>query len=259
MQILEQLLHEIEILVLPTIILIVILFYIPYFFSKKARTTFFRLLYFSVAIYLFITNKDSSIIYNQNLIVALALIIPQLGFIVRFIRETIETIKRMTANTYYFFITIYYKILRAINFIKSVFTKIFNLFSGSKRKKEYQDNSYQEKRYYKESKFGSDEKFSSEDNSNYSYKEEQKQSYQEKESNYYKEEKSYSGLDRFDSGDDYIILGVGSDDDLATIKKAYRELMKEYHPDIHPDNKLYEEITQKINSAYANLKDIHKN
>ena len=33
-------------------------------------------------------------------------------------------------------------------------------------------------------------------------------------------------------GDAYKLLGVNSSDDLTTIKKAYRKLVREYHPDI---------------------------
>lgn len=51
----------------------------------------------------------------------------------------------------------------------------------------------------------------------------------------------------------YEILGVPENADEATIKKAYRELVKKYHPDNYKDNPLAdlaEEKLQEINEAY---------
>jgi DnaJ like chaperone protein len=61
----------------------------------------------------------------------------------------------------------------------------------------------------------------------------------------------------------YKILGVKEDDDMNTIKKAYRKLIREYHPDIissqDKDESYMEEATaktQEINQAYQTIKDI---
>jgi len=61
--------------------------------------------------------------------------------------------------------------------------------------------------------------------------------------------------------DAYKILGVSPDDDMATIKKAYRKLVREYHPDIiksqGKDEAYMQEATQKtqeINAAYEMIK-----
>ena len=43
------------------------------------------------------------------------------------------------------------------------------------------------------------------------------------------------------SKDYYNILGVGKNADETEIKKAYRKLSKEHHPDLNPDNKESEE------------------
>lgn len=63
----------------------------------------------------------------------------------------------------------------------------------------------------------------------------------------------------------YEILGVKESDDMTTIKKAYRKLIREYHPDIissqNKDETYMEEATaktQEINQAYQVIKDIKK-
>ena len=64
--------------------------------------------------------------------------------------------------------------------------------------------------------------------------------------------------------DFHEVLGVAKDADFATIKKAYRRLVKENHPDIISGKGLGEEEIQKatiklqeINEAYEELKKLH--
>lgn len=63
----------------------------------------------------------------------------------------------------------------------------------------------------------------------------------------------------------YEILGVNENDDMNTIKKAYRKLIREYHPDIissqDKDESYMEEATaktQEINQAYQVIKELRK-
>ena len=63
----------------------------------------------------------------------------------------------------------------------------------------------------------------------------------------------------------YEILGVKESDDMDTIKKAYRKLIREFHPDIissqNKDESYMEEATaktQEINQAYQVIKDEKK-
>ena len=56
----------------------------------------------------------------------------------------------------------------------------------------------------------------------------------------------------------YEILGVPRDASQADIKKAYRQLVKQYHPDAHPGDKSVEEKFKKINAAYTVLNDPEK-
>lgn len=61
--------------------------------------------------------------------------------------------------------------------------------------------------------------------------------------------------------DAYRLLGVSANDDLGSIKKAYRKLVREYHPDIIKSQGKSEEYmkeatakTQEINQAYEMIK-----
>ncbi len=56
----------------------------------------------------------------------------------------------------------------------------------------------------------------------------------------------------------YEVLGVPRDATQADIKKAYRKLVHQYHPDSHPGDKDVEEKFKKINAAYSVLNDPEK-
>lgn len=58
--------------------------------------------------------------------------------------------------------------------------------------------------------------------------------------------------------DYYKILGVGRDADVNTIKKAYRKLAMEYHPDRNKGDKEAEEKFKELSEAYAVLSDPQK-
>ena len=62
--------------------------------------------------------------------------------------------------------------------------------------------------------------------------------------------------------DAYKVLGVNAGDDMKVIKKAYRKLVREYHPDIIASQGKSEQYmqeatkkTQEINQAYEMIKD----
>ena len=50
--------------------------------------------------------------------------------------------------------------------------------------------------------------------------------------------------------DYYEVLGVGRDADAEEIKKAYKKLAKQYHPDLNPDSKTAEDNFKEVNEAY---------
>jgi molecular chaperone DnaJ len=58
--------------------------------------------------------------------------------------------------------------------------------------------------------------------------------------------------------DYYSVLGVSKTATAEEIKKAYRKLALEHHPDRNPDNPEAEEKLKKINEAYAVLSDPQK-
>jgi len=61
-----------------------------------------------------------------------------------------------------------------------------------------------------------------------------------------------------DKRDYYEVLGVDKNADEATIKKAFRQLAKKYHPDMNPDNPEAEEKFKEVQEAYAVLSDADK-
>lgn len=61
-----------------------------------------------------------------------------------------------------------------------------------------------------------------------------------------------------DFKDYYEILGVSSDAEMNEIKKVYKTLAKQYHPDKNPGNKEAEQRFKEINEAYHAISDPEK-
>ena len=54
----------------------------------------------------------------------------------------------------------------------------------------------------------------------------------------------------------FVIMGLEFDDDLKTIQKKFKTLVKKFHPDKHSGSKKYEDKLKKITIAYSHLKMI---
>jgi len=61
-----------------------------------------------------------------------------------------------------------------------------------------------------------------------------------------------------DKRDYYEVLGVSKDASAEELKKAYRKITKENHPDLHPGDKACEERFKEANEAYEILSDEEK-
>ena len=58
--------------------------------------------------------------------------------------------------------------------------------------------------------------------------------------------------------DFYQLLGVSKSSTQDEIKKAYRKLAMQYHPDKNPGNKKAEDKFKEISEAYEVLSDVEK-
>jgi molecular chaperone DnaJ len=59
--------------------------------------------------------------------------------------------------------------------------------------------------------------------------------------------------------DPYKILGVSPDATDEEIKRAYRRLAKQYHPDLNPGDEAAAKKMQEVNAAYEQIKNPEKN
>ena len=55
--------------------------------------------------------------------------------------------------------------------------------------------------------------------------------------------------------DPYKVLGVSPDASDEEIKRAYRKLAKQYHPDLNPGDEVAAKKMQQINAAYDQIKN----
>lgn len=53
--------------------------------------------------------------------------------------------------------------------------------------------------------------------------------------------------------DPYSVLGISQGADDETIKKAYRQKCKQYHPDLHPDDPTCEDKFKEVQAAYSEI------
>ena len=58
--------------------------------------------------------------------------------------------------------------------------------------------------------------------------------------------------------DPYKVLGVSPDASDEEIKRAYRKLAKQYHPDLNPGDPVAAKKMQQVNAAYEQIKNPEK-
>ena len=58
--------------------------------------------------------------------------------------------------------------------------------------------------------------------------------------------------------DPYKVLGVSPDASDEEIQKAYRRLVKKYHPDVNPGDESAEKKMREINAAYDQIRNIRE-
>ena len=59
--------------------------------------------------------------------------------------------------------------------------------------------------------------------------------------------------------DPYSVLGITPGADDETIKKAYRQKCKQYHPDLHPNDPTAEEHFKEVQAAYSEIMRMKQN
>lgn len=227
-----------------------------WFISHYAKNNMPRLIWIGIGIYVIVGAMESgSVIFNLTTYFGLGLILPHIIFLYEWIKEVINTFKLLTKDTYYFFLTVYYKVRNTFYWFIDFYEKIQAFFSGRKNKKAYEkfykdDYTYEEpKRQHKQERTYEEPK----------QEQKKEQTHKQKETPKSESKKDYGKHGRFDSKDPYVVLGVSRSDDLTTIKKARRALQKQYHTDKHHDKsaevlKKYTEITQLINNAWDEIK-----
>ena len=241
-------------------IVLALVFFIPFFISKWFKHIFFRIIAVVIGFAYLEQWGQTTITKDFNFLVGIALIIPHIKYFFDLVKDTVFNIfmfllalfiqlKNATVNTYFFFITIYYKILRLLNwfidiyiFLKALIGSLSERFSSkSEQKQNYQDYSKSEQKSNSNNERAYED-FKKSNGYNESKKEEStKQKVDEKYKQFY-------------SSNPYEVLGVNPSDDFSIIKKSYRALIRIYHPDLNPhDIELFTEISQNLNNAYDKL------
>lgn len=268
MEYLNILLNEIRTLNIDNLIMIVIVFSLFYWISNRLKRTFFKLFVLIFAVLVLKETNYDSILLSEDIVIAVALIIPQIKFIFSFVLSILNSIKVMTANTYFFFISIFYKIVRFFRWIIDILLVIKRFFSRTKKEENSSYNNEEQSNYdysKQENNYSSRNSYNDFKNDEYEKrKQRQYDDFRNSSNETYEEpikdeyEHVSDELKRFYSSSAYIILGVSEGDNFPEIKKTYRNLISIYHPDLNPDNiELYTEISQNINEAYSKLKKVH--
>jgi len=256
-----------------------------YFISKFAQSTEIRLIWVIIGISLIVSCiHGDTINIDAKFLFGIGFILPHIKYFIIYIIDTIKSIIAMSYNFFFFLITIYYKIRKIFIWFIDIYKKlnIFFHLREHEKKQQQREKEQEHKKYYEKQEYSYDyqekedtsyqsnyqeyrqkeetkqEEYKKEDTKKDDYKQEQKKEQQS--SNQNKSSSSnYSPYGeefaQFFSSSAYTILGVSTNATKSEIKKAYRALVKKYHPDINPQEEFdkYNHICQIINEAYMKI------
>jgi len=231
---------------IPIVVIVAFGWYISHF----AKAIIPRLLFFIFGAYFAILGKT-----EFDHLLGLGFLLPHVKFFFAWVRDILTGFKRGTLDFYYSVLTIYYK-------TRNFFIRIHRFFNGKKSKSNNKQKDYYQKQDHRDYEdFGQ--------SSNNQERKQQRQEQREQENNSqkdsydsYQEEVVEDGIadeyKQFFSSSYYEVLGVAPDDDFKTIKKKFRNLQRQYHPDYNMDKaEFYTKISQNLNKSYEYFQKIH--
>jgi len=223
-----------------------------WFISHYAKNNMPRLIWISTGVYVIVEAVEGgNFIYNPYTYFGLGLLLPHLYFLYDWIKEVFNTLKLITFDTYYFFITVYYKVRNTFYWFIDFYEKIQAFFYERTNKKAYE-------KFYKDSDYEYEEPIKV-DKEEYTYEQQRKQRvYEDAKQEEPRDNSNYERYKHFYSNNVYVVLGVSPNDDYKTIKKTWRGLQHRYHTDKNHNEssetlKLYTEISQLINNAWDEI------
>jgi len=226
------------------------------------------LVYFSLTLDTFVVwnamGRDS-ILFQVDIYVGMAMLLPHI--------EIVEITYLIIKEKFY---RLYYKV---VNLIRTILSPLFWSYDKTQQayyffKSKSDERKYrQEQQKYEEQSKQHFEQEQQRRNKEYEYqqneqekrykKQEQEQRekrYKQKQEDTEENESVYEDeFKQFFSNSYYEVLGVSKNDNFDTIKKKYRALVFQYHPDKNnEEQEKYTEIMQKINKAYDFFEKLHK-